>query len=136
MGYYAEGEGSVLLKNEVDVNVMEEIVEKILEDIDNDDIEYSFDGKVMDFWENNTHWDETETYQFLNALTPYITDGHATYSGDEDCHWKYTFNGEKDSWDEQYGRVVFDLSNFTDDELVEELSKRGYDVSKEEELSL
>lgn len=67
---------------------------------------------------------------FLNILSPYITEGSIEYSGDDDCHWKFVFNKDTKEWDEIEGEVYYSLDEFSDEVLIEELKNRGYTVSK------
>ena len=51
MGYYANGQGSVVLKKEVDAN---EVI-KVLENLPDCDIEFEERDNNIDFWENDSH---------------------------------------------------------------------------------
>ena len=64
----------------------------------------------------------------LNFLTPYITEGDIDYSGDDDCFQKFVFNPETQKWDKINGDVYY-----TDDDLIQELERRGYKVFKAEQ---
>lgn len=126
MGYHASGQGFVVLKKEVDVNE----VFKVLENLSDCDIEFEEQDNYIDFWEDNTHWDEEDTYVFLDALIPYITEGCANYSGEGDCIWRYVYYPESETWEEENARIDYNFESYTDKELITELEKRGYKVTR------
>ena len=126
MGYYASGQGSVVLKKEVDVNE----VLKVLENLSDCDIEFEERDNNIDFWESDSHWHEEDTFAFLEALIPYITEGCAYYSGEEDCIWRYVYYPESETWEEENARIDYNFESYTDEELITELAKRGYKVTR------
>ncbi len=137
MGYYASGSGVVTLKEGVKA---EDILSKLksldlLSDWDGDiDAGMKFDGKeTIDFWETNDHWHEEDTDKVLSFFVPYIESGSANYNGDENCHWRYTFDPETQKWNEENGRVDYNLESYSDKELVELLKKRGYELKETQE---
>ncbi len=124
MGYFASGAGSATLKNE---KAQIELKKLLREKWDNKqwcDFDYDFGrDKIneetetrywIDFSESDDHWHEEDTYEFLNLLVPYIVEGEACYTGDENCNWKYVFSPEEGKWLEEYGRVTYesDYKNF------------------------
>lgn len=136
MGYYASGSGSVILKEGIKA---EEIVEKIDKYMEEKDIYWDgdidagigIDGKeIIDFWESDDHWHGENTEMILNFFNPYIESGSANYSGDEDCHWRYTFDAESNKWIEENGRVDYNLESYSDDELIAALRSRGYVIER------
>ncbi len=137
MGYFANGAGDATLKEGVDEDNLYDILEKCVKernlDMEFDVVDHK-DQKIIDFWESDSHWHEEDTDAFLNALSPYITEGSAVYSGEEDCHWKYVFNPQTGKWLTEGGTIVFgsDLTDIPDNDLIEALTKRGYKVIKED----
>lgn len=134
MGYYAAGSGDVTLKNGIEAS---DILEKIRkEDFDflcNGEIEegVTVDGqKALDIWEADDHWHEEDVMEVLNFIKPYIDAGCLVYSGDESCHWRYVFDPKTDKWVEENGRIDYNFDSYSDEELVEALKKRGYEVKK------
>ena len=126
MGYHASGDGSAKLKTGVNVSELLEFLSSVIEGY----IEFDIDDNEVSFWEDDTHWHEEDTYAFLNALIPYIESGVANYSGDEDCIWRYIFNSGTKTWDEYSAKISYGWEAYSDAELIEELTKRGYSVSK------
>lgn len=126
MGYYASGQGSVVLKDEVNFN---EVI-KMLENLPNSDIEFDMRDSNIDFWEVDSHWHEDDTFEFLEALIPYITEGFANYSGEDDCIWRYIYYPESETWEEENATIDFNFESYTDEELIAEIIKRGYKVSR------
>lgn len=139
MGYWAKGDGSCTLKSGVDTNEINEKIKDALGMSANvtcsDDLEWEFDeaSNEINFWENDTHWHEEDTYAFLNALIPYITDGVANYtSNEDDSIWRYWFDSKAKKWEEQGATIDYNFESYTDDDLIQELQKRGYNVARKE----
>ena len=131
MGYHAYGAGDAVLKKGANEEEVTKVVEEI---IDKECLYMEFDfftmrspeGEVkhIDFWENDDHWYEEDTYKFLDALIPYITEGSAEYSGDEDCLWRYRLVDGK--WIEEHGTTYY-----SDEDMIKYLESKGYTVTKE-----
>lgn len=126
MGYYAYGNGSVVFKK----GVNQAKVIDLLENLPNSTIEFEVYDKGVSFWENDSHWHEEDTFEFLEALIPYITEGCANYSGEEDCIWRYKFYPESETWEEECATIDYNFESYTDEELIAELTKRGYKVTR------
>ena len=126
MGYHATGNGFVQLKEDV------EGVFELLDELKslNTKINWGRRGVHLVFSEDDTHWDETKTFEFLNTLSPYIEAGEADYSGDDDCYGRYTFNPETEMWYSKSATISYEFEEYADEQLIEELTKRGYTVSK------
>ena len=124
MGYCAYGSGEVVLKPGVDPDNVLDQMESLLENAFCIECELSENGIQITDMEN---YHEEDIMEILNFLTPYITEGDIDYSGDDDCFWKFVFNQETQKWDEIDGDVYY-----TDDDLIQELERRGYKVSKVE----
>lgn len=124
MGYYASGSGYASFKKGVDIA---EVEAKL------DELDVWFDWNIgndgVNFFENDKYH-EDETSKFLDALVPYITEGEATYSGEGDCHWRFRFSPDDQEWIEESGTIDYNFDSYTDEQLIEELNKRGYIVQK------
>lgn len=126
MGYYAYGNGSVLLKNGIN---KEELFKKLDEKLnDAFGLEYEFNKAGMIDITDYENYSEEDIMEFLNILIPYIKEGSIEYSGDDDYHWKFVFNEKDQKWDEFDGEVCYSLEDFSDNDLIEELNKRGYAI--------
>ena len=126
MGYYASGQGSVILKKEVNID---EVI-KVLENLSDCDIEFEERDNNIDFWENDSRWHKENTFEFLNALIPYITEGSAYYSGEENCIWRYVYHSASEAWETENATVDYNFESYTDEELIAELTKRGYKIAR------
>lgn len=82
-----------------------------------------FDGKYY----------EHEIKEDLKIIAKYITDGHFDFVGEDGERWRLKF--ENGVWNELEGRMIYDRSELTTDELVDELRKRGYNVNSKEETA-
>ena len=126
MGYYAYGNGSVLLKNGIN---KEELFKKLDEKLnDAFGLEYEFNKAGMIDITDYENYSAEDIMEFLNILIPYIKEGSIEYSGDDDYHWKFVFNEKDQKWDEFDGEVYYSLEDFSDNDLIEELNKRGYAI--------
>lgn len=124
MGYWANGSGDAIIKENVNRNQLRELLNKVINKYCRD-MEYDLDDTSMFiyFWENSTHWHEEDTMEFLNTLTPYITDGCAEYKGEEACNWRYILKDGK--WVEQAGMIYYTI-----EDMIKELEENGYKVTQ------
>ena len=128
MSYYAYGNGMAKLKDGVNKEALYEKLDKIVDDCFGLEYEEELDGYIPFYDTENYH--EEDIMDFLNILSPYITEGSIEYSGEDDYHWKFVFNKDTKEWDEIEGEVYYSLDEFSDEVLIEELKNRGYTVSK------
>ena len=126
MGYCADGNGIVILKNDINIK---KLINELIKSKNN--IEYSINNNMISLEEYSFSWSEENTYDFLNTLKPYIKGGVIKYrSIDDDRHWRYVYDPITDKWEEEIATTSYDFEEYTDDELIEELKKRGYVVKK------
>lgn len=126
MGYCADGNGIVILKNDINIK---KLINELIKSKSN--IEYSINNNMISLEEYSFSWSEENTYDFLNTLKPYIKGGVIKYrSIDDDRHWRYVYDPITDKWEEEIATTSYDFEEYTDDELIEELKKRGYVVKK------
>lgn len=126
MGYCADGNGIVILKNDINIKKLRNELIK-----SKSNIEYTINNNMISLEEYSFSWSEENTYNFLNTLNPYIKGGAIKYrSIDDDRHWRYVYDPITDKWEEEIATTSYDFEEYTDDELIEELKKRGYVVKK------
>ena len=53
-----------------------------------------------------------------------------TYSGDDNCNWRFVFDSENECWLEESGIIDYNFESYTDEDLITEIEKRGYKVTK------
>lgn len=131
MGYYASGTGSVIFKKGVDVEEVESTLIAldtfINWDIKKDGVyfcdRYCDEEEYLAFYEGDTSI-------FLDALVPYIVEGEAVYSGEDDCNWRFRFDPDEQKWVEESATIDYNFESYTDEQMIEELDKRGYIVQK------
>ena len=129
MGYYADGSGSARFKEGVNTNQVTKILEETKTYIEFE-MDLKINGRdIIDFYDSEKYY-EDETMEFLNALVPFIDEGEMTYSGEDGCHWRFVFDPETGKWNEENGEIIYSMSNYEDDKLIEELTRRGYTVTK------
>lgn len=124
MGYYAEGYGVCVLKEDLGFGALKR---------DMEENGYCFDledrgTKEFAIRADNQKYYEDDVYHDLNILTKYITFGYIEYTGEDDNHWRIAF--KDGSWSETEGKVVYDMSNYSDQELIDELDRRGYNITQ------
>lgn len=126
MGYCADGNGIVILKNDINIKKLRNELIK-----SKSNIEYTINNNMISLEEYSFSWSEENTYNFLNTLKPYIKGGVIKYrSIDDDRHWRYVYDPITDKWEEEMATTSYDFEEYTDNELIEELKKRGYVVKK------
>ena len=131
MGYYASGYGECTLKGGVDLLLLN--YDLNTNGAHTIEVSRLTASKMIDVKENrislsaeDQKYYEEEVYRDLNILTKYITEGYIDYVGEDDAHWRITLqDGE---WIEQDGKTIYDLSDISDDDLLDELRKRGYNI--------
>ena len=131
MGYCANAGGSATI-----IDGKREDLEKILEDKygSYSPLDYDFfenkDENSIKIYDSEKYYEE-DTMEFLETIAPYITKGCLNYSGEDGSIWRFVFNPDTKKWDEQNAKISYDMSDYSDEQLIEELKKRGYLVSKE-----
>ena len=130
MGYFAKADGSAKIKEGVNQKQLEQLLLDVREETETK-IDFDiFDGSIV-LWDSDSHWDEEYTLGFLNTLNPYITEGCMVYTGENNSIWRYKYNPEKGNWEEEFSSVDFSFESYSDDDLISELTKRGYTVTKD-----
>jgi hypothetical protein len=124
MGYCANGSGDAIIKENVNRKELRVLLDEIIDRYCSD-MEYDLNDTDMRiyFWENDTHWHEEDTMEFFDALIPYITEGCAEYTGEEDCNWRYVLKDGK--WIEQNGTIYYTI-----EDMIKELEENGYKVTR------
>lgn len=126
MGYCADGNGEVFLKDGIN---FKEVKNKL--DTLNSSIDYNIENKIIVIEECSFSWGEARTYDFLNTLSPYIEEGVIVYKSiDDDRHWRYVYNQKLDKWEEEIACTIYGFEGYTDNELIDELKKRSYIIRK------
>lgn len=131
MGYYASGYGECTLKDGVDLILLNyDLNTNGAHTIEVNRLTASrmidVKGNRISLSAEDQKYYEEEVYCDLNILTKYITEGYIDYVGEDDAHWRIVLqDGE---WVEQNGKTIYDLSDISDDDLLNELRKRGYDI--------
>lgn len=127
MGYYADGYGSVKAKDKESYDGIIKLFNK-RDPYNPFDYSPCRDNDLEILLSEGDKYHEDDTYGFLESIAGLISEGEIEYNGEGDDHWVIRFNPETFEWEETNGRVVYDLSSFSDEELMRELMKRGYSV--------
>ena len=131
MGYCANAGGSATI-----IDGKREDLEKVLEDKygSYSPLDYDFfenkDENSIKIYDSEKYYEE-DTMEFLETIAPYITKGCLNYSDEDDHIWRFVFDPATKSWNEEDAKISYGMSDYSDEQLVEELKKRGYLVSKE-----
>ena len=126
MGYCADGNGEVFLKDGINIK---EVKNKL--DTLNSSIDYNIENKIILIEEYSFSWNEDKTYDFLNTLKPFVEKGLIEYKSiDDDRHWRYVYNPVLNKQEEEIACTSYGFEGYTDNELIEELKNRGYLVRK------
>lgn len=133
MGYYAKGTGECKL---IDTNLPPRyMIVDIWSDLNENGFHVIEVGTLGDklVLMYDDKYNKHEISEDLKVIAKYITDGHLDFVGEDGERWRFKF--EEGVWNELEGRMIYDLSELTTDELVDELHKRGYNVHSEEETA-
>ena len=126
VGYCADGNGEVFLKDRINIKELKNKLDNL-----NSSIDYNIENKKILIEEYSFSWNEDRTYAFLNTLKPYVEKGLIEYKSiDDDRHWRYVYNQKLNKWEEEIACTSYGFEGYTDDELIEELKKRGYIIRK------
>ena len=132
MGYTASGSGEITLKKGITAEFMKDYLNKLEADnkIDHT-IEYDCDEykgqTIIDVRQYDDHYHAEDIETFLDDLIPYISEGALYYmSTDDNAQWRYNFDPETEKWNEESGVIDYNFESYNDDEIINELRKRGY----------
>lgn len=124
MGYCAYGSGFANLKRDADIA---ELKAKL------DALDVWLNWRIykdsVDFYDSD-NYHEDETIEFLNTLAPYVAEGEVNYTGEDDYIWRFRFDPDKQKWVEESATIDYNFESYTDEQMIEELDKRGYIVQK------
>lgn len=124
MGYCADGSGFANLKRDADIA---ELKAKL------DALDVWLNWRIykdsVDFYDSD-NYHEDETIEFLNTLAPYVAEGEVNYIGEDGCIWRFRFDPDEQEWVEESATIDYNFESYTDEQMIEELDKRGYIVQK------
>lgn len=124
MGYYADGGGVLELKPNIDVDELESKL-----DASSGGLSYSISDKEIEFWCEDKYYEDS-VYDDLEAVKPYIVAGNLDFIGEDKTIWRIRFDPDKQEWIEESGTIDYNFESYTDEEMIQELIKRGYIVQK------
>lgn len=125
MGYFADAYGSVTLKSSLDPNIDSmDLVGSIFENYDFK-IEYDEENNKV-FVNYDDKYREDSIANCLEELSPYIQKGQISFTGEDSSVWRFIFNPETEAWLYQEAVIDFDFESYSDEQLINELKKRGY----------
>lgn len=124
MGYCADGSGFATLKKDADIAELKYKLDAL--DVRFD---WSIDKDGVDFYESDKYH-EDETIEFLDTLAPYVAEGEANYTGEDGCAWRFRFDPDEQEWVEESAMIDYNFESYTDEQMIEELDRRGYIVQK------
>ena len=124
MSYYAWGNGEAKLKEDTDTEKLCEKLNKL------DALDFDIIDTIIELFGSENYY-EAKVIEFLEVLSPYIVEGKMTYSGDEDCHWRFVFNPKTEKWDEENGVVDYNMESYSEEEIIKKAIDLGYTVSKQ-----
>lgn len=124
MGYCAYGSGFANLKRDADIAELKAKLDAL--DIW---LNWRIYKDSVDFYDSD-NYHEDETIEFLNTLAPYVAEGEVNYTGEDDYIWRFRFDPDKQKWVEESATIDYNFESYTDEQMIEELDKRGYIVQK------
>lgn len=124
MGYCANGSGFATLKRDADIAELKDKLDAL--DVRFD---WSIDKDSVDFYESDKYHEDV-TIEFLDTLAPYVAEGEANYTGEDGCAWRFRFDPDEQEWVEESAMIDYNFESYTDEQMIEELDRRGYIVQK------
>lgn len=124
MGYCADGSGSATLKRDADIAELKDKLDAL--DVW---LNWSIYKDSVDFYDSD-NYHEDETIEFLDTLAPYVADGEVNYTGEDGSIWRFRFDPDEQEWVEESAAIDYNFESYTDEQMIEELDKRGYIVQK------
>lgn len=133
MSYYAEGNGSVVLKTGVS-QLPDDVYQKLTENFedivtDKNTVLLYFNGKYRGVVADNSF------VSVLDSMNPFIAEGYMELEGEDGDKWKYEFSPSDEDWIEYTARTVWDTeTGLTDAEnkvVKEALERLGTVEAKE-----
>ena len=127
MSYKATGQGEVILKENLTSQQISDAVANACNKCP--DFRYDIQGDTI-YLSHHDNYEEHDVHACLQALVPLIKAGNIDYKGEDGAIWRFRYNPTSEKWIEENGVIDYNFSSFSDDELISELTKRGYTVSK------
>lgn len=126
MGYTYTANGDTILKADINIDILHKTLDSVYASPENKQRhvpEYDIDRTEISIRDHETY-EESDIAFFLDVISPFITEGVINCIGEDHNIWRFVFNPDTLEWDEQSARVCFDMSEFSTDELIEELGHR------------
>ena len=124
MGYCADGGGLLTLKPNTNVD---ELNNKLADS--SGCLSYQFDGNEIEFWCEDKYWGDG-VYEDLEIVKPYIVSGELEFAGEDGAMWRIRFDSDTQEWVEESATIDYNFESYTDEQMIEELDRRGYIVQK------
>lgn len=124
MGYCADGGGLLTLKPNTNVD---ELNNKLADS--SGCLSYQFDGNEIEFWCEDKYWGDG-VYEDLEIVKPYIVSGELEFAGEDGAMWRIRFDSDTQEWVEESAMIDYNFESYTDEQMIEELDRRGYIVQK------
>lgn len=124
MGYCADGGGLLTLKPNTNVD---ELNNKLADS--SGCLSYQFDGNEIEFWCEDKYWGDG-VYEDLEIVKPYIVSGELEFAGEDGAMWRIRFDSDTQEWVEESATIDYNFESYTDEQMIEELDRRGYLVQK------
>ena len=106
MGYYARGDGEIVLKK-VDEAKREDLLDSISSCYEiRETYDHDTGGTGISVYVYDKFYPE-DIDELLEEIKPYTLCGDIEYCGEDDEFWKYHFNPERGKWEEHDGRVFY-----------------------------
>lgn len=106
MGYYATGGGCIMFANPL----KEDQVKKVSDLLDQAwfDFTWGQNNTEVDFWPPDKYYWDTDSLLDKIAEEFPVADGSAEFQGEDDAHWKFSYDKLENRFCEIDGHVVYD----------------------------
>ena len=110
MGYYAHGNGDLLLREPIP----DEILESLVAFDEADNYIRKCDGNNSNYL-SLVHYDdkyhEDDIYYDLRKVEPYVVDGSVDFVGEDECIWRFRYDPKLKRFVEESGRIAYDYGD-------------------------
>lgn len=134
MGYCASASGSATIIKGQEITLEAVLENKYGEHEQNCKLKYYFftdwgGNRLIEIFDSERYHEE-DTEEFLSVIAPYISDGCLEYYGEDKCIWRFIFDPDTKKWNEEDAHIDYHCENYSDEELIQILERRGYSVTK------
>lgn len=126
MGYYAAGSGFAKIEDKENRNKLIKAFTDSMYNFGTIEM-YNEDDGVSICVEYQRYYEE-DYEELFKIMANYTDECSIEFVGDDNEHWRLYLNNGKMDWIQ--GKVIYDMSDYSDQELIDELDRRGFGITQ------